>query len=88
MSKIFEFEVTSNPNNLLEQARATAVGYGASFEIKNNYGKFNWMGIKGSLRIRDGMISITILDKPFLVSWNLVEKTLNQFFAQGKRQKH
>ena len=88
MSKIFEFEVSSNPDNLLKQARLIAEGSGASFEIKNNYAKFNWKGIKGSLRIRDGILSITILDKPFLVSWNVVEKTLNQFFAQGHKQRH
>ena len=86
MSKIFEYELTKKREDLLEQARRIAEGYGAHFEIKNDYGKFNWNGIKGSLRISNKKLIITILDKPFIIPWGMVEKTIRQFFTQAGRK--
>ena len=63
MSKIFEFELTTKPADLLKQAQQMAEKNGASFTIKHNYGKFNWNGIKGSMRVHEGKLIITILDK-------------------------
>jgi hypothetical protein len=82
MSKIFEFDLTTKPQNLLEQAKVIAEGYGAFFQIKNDYGKFYWKGIRGSLRIHDSKITITILDKPFIIPWGFIEKIFNQIFRK------
>ena len=84
MSKIFEFELTTKPGDLLKQAQQMAEKNGASFTIKHNYGKFNWNGIKGSMRVNEGKIIITILDKPFIVPWGVVEQTISNFLAKSK----
>jgi hypothetical protein len=83
MSKIFEYELTTKPGDLLKQAQAMAEKNGASFTIKHNYGKFNWNGIKGSMRVHERKIIITILDKPFIVPWGVVENTINNFLTQN-----
>ena len=83
MSKIFEYELTAKPGDLLKQAQEMAEKNGASFTIKHNYGKFNWNGIKGSMRVHEGKLIITILDKPFIVPWGVVEKTINNFLGQN-----
>jgi hypothetical protein len=84
MSKIFEFELSTKPEDLLKQAQEMAEKNGASFTIKHNYGKFNWNGIKGSMRVNDGKLIITILDKPFIVPWGVVEQTISNFLAKSK----
>ena len=83
MSKIFEYELTTKPRDLLKQAQQMAEKNGASFTIKHNYGKFNWSGIKGSMRVHEGKIIITILDKPFIIPWGMVENTINNFLGQN-----
>ena len=83
MSKIFEFELTTNPADLLKQAQQMAEKNGASFTIKHNYGKFDWNGIKGSMRVHEGKLIITILDKPFIVPWGVVEQTISNFLAKS-----
>jgi len=83
MSKIFEYELTTKPADLLLHAQQMAEKNGASFTIKHNCGKFNWNGIKGSMRVHDGKIIITILDKPFIVPWGMVENTINNFLGQN-----
>lgn len=83
MSKIFEYELTTKPGDLLKQAQQMAEKNGASFTIKHNYGKFNWNGIKGSMRVNESKIIITILDKPFIVPWGVVENTINSFLGQN-----
>lgn len=83
MSKIFEYELTTKPGDLLKQAQAMAEKNGASFTIKHNYGKFNWNGIKGSMRVHEGKIIITILDKPFIIPWGVVENTINSFLGRS-----
>jgi hypothetical protein len=84
MSKIFEFELSTKPEDLLKQAQQMAEKNGASFTIKHNYGKFNWNGIKGSMRINEGKLIITILDKPFIVPWGVVEQTISNLLAKSK----
>jgi len=84
MSKIFEYELSTKPEDLLKQAQQMAEKNGASFTIKHNYGKFNWNGIKGSMRINEGKLIITILDKPFIVPWGVVEQTISNFLAKSK----
>ena len=84
MSKIFEYELNTKPHDLLKQAQEMAEKNGASFTIKHNYGKFNWNGIKGSMRVQEGKLIITILDKPFIIPWGMVENTINNFLAQRK----
>ena len=84
MSKIFEYELTTKPEDLLKQAQQMAEKNGASFTIKHNYGKFNWNGIKGSMRVHDGKLIITILDKPFIIPWGMVENTINNFLGQRR----
>ena len=81
MSKIFEYELATKPSDLLKQAQQMAEKNGASFTIKHNWGKFNWSGIKGSLRVQEDKIIITILDKPFIVPWRIVENTINNFLS-------
>jgi len=83
MSKIFEYELTTKPGDLLKQAQQMAEKNGASFTIKHNCGKFIWNGIKGSMRVHEGKIIITILDKPFIVPWGMVENTINNFLGQN-----
>jgi hypothetical protein len=84
MSKIFEYELTTKPGDLLKQAQQMAEKNGASFTIKHNYGKFDWNGIKGSMRVHEGKLIITILDKPFIIPWGVVENTINNFLAHSK----
>jgi len=83
MSKIFEYELSTKPNDLLKQAQYIAEKNGASFTIKHNCGNFNWKGIKGSMRVQESKIIITILDKPFIIPWGVVENTINDFFGQN-----
>jgi len=84
MSKIFEYELATKPSDLLKQAQHMAEKNGASFTIKHNCGKFNWGGIKGSLRVHEDKIIITILDKPFIVPWRVVENTINNFLGHNR----
>ena len=83
MSKIFEYEVTTKPADILKQAQAMAEKNGATFTIKHNYGKFSCNGIKGSMRVHEDKLIITILDKPFIIPWGVVENTINSFLAKN-----
>ena len=38
-------------------------------------------GVKGNFKLQDGVLTITICEKPFLVSWYMIKENLREFFG-------
>jgi len=58
------------------KAKAAQLAEQQGIEITGNQGTIEKMGVKASYLYEDGLLTITILDKPFLLSEAMCEKQL------------
>jgi hypothetical protein len=65
-----------------EQLTALAEKYkGEGIAISSNEGKITKMGVTASYVYKDGVLSVTILEKPFFVSTEFCEEQLKKALA-------
>lgn len=88
--RIYVLKYNGDPKLKYEQFRKMAQTIDMDFEGDVVKGHFNGgpyvagfhIGFKGSYEVKNGKIEITILEKPALVSWELVESTLKKFVME------
>ena len=72
-----------DPEEKLRQARKRAAEQGVTFVGDGTKGKFSGkiLGgrLIGSYTVNDGILLVTITEKPFLTSWNMIENQLKEF---------
>jgi hypothetical protein len=80
MSRMFSVSFTEDPSALVARAEKAAIKYGADFEGAATSGSFSGKGVRGIYSIQDRVVTVTIVDKPFLIPWGLVESQVRGFF--------
>jgi len=80
MSRTFSVGFTEDPSALIARAEKAAIKYGADFKGDTSSGSFSGNGVKGIYSIQDRVVTVTIIDRPFLIPWGLVESQVRGFF--------
>ncbi len=88
--RIYVLKYKGDPKLKYEQFRKMAKTIDMDFEGDVEKGHFNGgpyvagfhIRFKGYYEVKDGKIEITILEKPALVTWELVESTLKKFVME------
>jgi hypothetical protein len=80
MSRTFSVSFTEDPSALIARAEKTAIKYGVDFKGDTTSGSFSGKGVKGTYSIQDRIVTLTLIDKPFLIPWGLVEFQVRGFF--------
>ena len=79
----YEIKMKGDPEEKLRQARKIAAEQGVTFVGDGTKGKFSGkiLGgrLIGSYTVNDGILLVTITEKPFLTSWNMIEGQLKEF---------
>ena len=83
MSKEFQFKLTSPAVTVIEKAKVAAAKNGVAFKGDASQGSFSGMGIVGEYQIVEMKLEIHIKKKPMIMTWGMIEKSLNQFFASA-----
>lgn len=81
MSKTIQVKINRTPGELIVKARKAASENGVRFHGNEEHGHFAGHGIEGNYRIRDNLLSIHIVKKPFIMPWTLIESTVKGYFA-------
>lgn len=76
----FSIPISNDPEQVLNKARSAVQGQGGNFEGDTESGKFDVSvfgnKIVGFYRVTDSALSITITDKPFMISCGMIESYL------------
>lgn len=83
MSKEFQFKLTSPAVKVIEKAKVAAAKNGVTFKGDADKGSFSGMGIVGEYRVVEANLEIHIKQKPMIMTWGMIEKSLNQFFVSA-----
>lgn len=80
MAKTIKIILKEDPEKVVDRAKKLIEYYGGSMRGYYDAGRFSCKGVSGSFAINSNMATITITDKPFLASWDLVEGKIKEFF--------
>ena len=83
MSKAYQFTLTSPAAEVISRAKVTAAKNGVDFKGDAEKGGFSGMGIVGHYSVGAGTLHVEITQKPMLMTWGLIEKSLKEFFARS-----
>jgi predicted NUDIX family NTP pyrophosphohydrolase len=79
----YQIKVKGDPEEKLRQARKIAAEQGVTFVGDGTSGKFSGKILGGRLigtyAVTDGILLVTITEKPFLTSWSMIESQLKEF---------
>jgi CYTH domain-containing protein len=81
VSKEFVFKLSLPTESVIEKARATAAKNGVIFTGDQYKGNFSGMGVVGEYRVVETSLNVHIRKKPMIMTWGMIEKSLNHFFA-------
>ena len=73
-------EAKRDIETIISNAREAAAANGADFDGDATSGTFSGMGVEGNYRVNGETIEITITDKPFFLTWDIVENQISSFF--------
>jgi hypothetical protein len=79
----YQIKLKGDPEEKLKQARNIAAEQEVAFVGDGTKGKFSGkiMGgrLIGTYTVNDGVLMVTITEKPFLTNWNMIEAQLKEF---------
>ena len=70
-----------DPEQLVTRARSLAGENGLHFAGDSSAGHFHGRGLEGRYHFSAQALQITILRKPLILPWSLVEMTVSQYFV-------
>ena len=80
----FDITVPGDLAQVLDQVKSKIVGAGGTFSGDKSSGRFSGptgVGIvEGTYTARDNVVTVTITDKPFLVSCSIIESKISEYF--------
>ncbi|TAN53966.1 MAG: hypothetical protein EPN21_00055 [Methylococcaceae bacterium] len=81
MSKTFHVTLKKDPEKLIKQAKNLASKNGMVLEGDTRSGRFSGTGIEADYAVQGDKLSITVVKKPMIMPWLLIEKTITGFFS-------
>lgn len=82
MSKSYQFTLTSSAEDVIGKAKGAAAKNGVAFKGDAGKGSFSGMGIIGEYTVESQVLHVVIKQKPLLMTWGLIEKSLKGFFSE------
>ena len=79
--KNFSFKLTRDPHEVFEKFKATAAKNGVALKGDYQLGQFSGKGITGSYELKVDVLTVTIVEKPFLFGWSMIEAKVREFFV-------
>ena len=79
--KNFSIKLTLDPHEVFEKFKATAAKNGVTLKGDHQLGQFSGKGIKGSYALNGDVLTVTIVEKPFLFGWSMIEAKVREFFV-------
>ena len=83
MSRVIEVAFTGDPQAVVDKARSIAERHGAVFRGDRFAGTFSGNGIEGNFRFGENVVVVTIVQKPELAPWPMVETAIRGFFESS-----
>ncbi len=80
MGRTFKFRIKGDKKAILAKVRKRAAGQGVTFEGDESGGQFSGL-ISGSYKVSGEVVTLTIEEKSFIVSWETIESRIQQFFG-------
>ena len=80
MGRTFKFPFKGDKKALLAEVRRRAAEQGVTFEGDESSGQFSGL-ISGTYMVSGEVVTLTIEEKPFFVSWETIESRIQQFFG-------
>ena len=79
----YQIKMSGDPEEKVKQAKVIAAQHGVAFLGDGKKGKFSGriMGgrLAGTYHVENGILIVNVVEKPLLVSWNMVESQLVEF---------
>jgi hypothetical protein len=84
----YQIKLNGEPEEIVKRAKVIAAEQGVTFIGDGTGGKFSGsiMGgrLSGTYKVDQGILMVTIDEKPLLTTWNMVESQLVEFL-KGKK---
>ena len=81
MTKKFSIQLNRDPLEVFANFKAAAEKNGVGLSGDHRLGQFKGKGIEGRYDIIGDVLNITIVKKPMLLGWAIVESKVREFFA-------
>ena len=81
MTKKFYIKLARGHQEVFEQFKTSAAKNGVDVNGDHRLGHFSGRGIEGRYNFTDDVLDITIVKKPMLIGWSLIEAKVREFFA-------
>ena len=79
----YQIKMSGDPEEKVKRAKVIAAQQGVAFLGDGKKGKFSGriMGgrLVGTYHVENGILIVNVVEKPLLVSWNMVESQLVEF---------
>ena len=79
--KNFSIKLTSDPHEVFAKFKATAAKNGVALKGDHQLGQFSGKGITGNYALNGDVLTVTIVEKPFLFGWSMIEAKVREFFV-------
>ncbi len=79
--KKFSIKLAQDPHEVFAKFKATAEKNGVGLKGDHQLGHFSGKGIEGHYELGGDVLNITIVKKPFLFGWPMIETKVRDFFA-------
>lgn len=81
MAKTFAVKLPEDTLTALADAKAAAKQNGVDFIGDHLSGHFKGKGIEGCYEISENVLAVTVLKKPLILPWSLIEATVMEFLS-------
>jgi hypothetical protein len=81
MTKKFSIKLNRDPHEVFVKFKTAAAKNGVGLNGDHRLGHFSGKGIEGRYDFIGDVLNITIVKKPMLVGWSMIEAKVRDFFA-------
>ncbi len=81
MTHKFDVKLNRDAHDVVAKFKTVAEKNGVHMSGDHQHGKFIGMGIEGRYQIEGDVLTLTILKKPMLISWSLMEAKVREYFS-------
>ncbi|HNR67018.1 MAG TPA: hypothetical protein PKN04_04230 [bacterium] len=82
----FSFPLRVNPENYFARAQKAAGRYNVDLRGEPGAGHFVGQGFEGNYEIQERTLHLTVVKKPFFLTWQMIESMLQDLFSLADSQ--
>ena len=81
MTKSYRFNIPGDPEKFIARTKKMASENSAVVKGTARKGSLSLKGVEGDYRVEGNTANLTIVKKPFYVTWGRLEKEISRFFG-------